>query len=1215
MVGRSPLAELEDLIPPPPKHTPESVARNYFAAELEGHQAKNVAKSADTVVILHDSVYGHRYSRRWTKKAEMADITTIVERPERINACILGLSMAYVCLGERHADGQYPPHPSKDPLEIPDIPFRIQKTARRLPLSSQAVTNVHGAQWMQELKIMCDNAESRLAGNGKELTRPDVHRGTGEKPTPFHEGDLYLCSESLEAMEGSLGAVCEGVDAVFEGSASGKGPFRAFVVIRPPGHHCSANYPSGFCWVNNGHVGIQHAALEHGLTHAAIIDFDLHHGDGSQAIAWEMNKKAMKSRKKVSIGYFSLHDIKSYPCEKGDQEKVTNASVCIENAHNQNIWNVHLQPWKSEAEFWELYETKYLVLLEKTRNYLRAETDRVRKSPNGPKAKGAIFLSAGFDASEWESSGMQRHVVNVPTEFYARLTRDVVRLAAEEGCGVDGRVISVLEGGYSDRALSTGVLSHLSGMTAGEPVVIKKEPSPNGLGYEMVQKIGTYDGHRKRESVTLGNLSYDPAWWSVQRLEQLDLVVNPLPLVEVKKPRDGPAPTYSSPTQSFIAKVIVPARRTSSGMSRINGSPRATSRPPSPPPPEVDWTIAAHELSKLLIPTDRRTTSYQPDELAAEVTRTRRERQTVTVDELSNSLDQVNLNNPRTLRTRTTTKPLTETEEEHDSGKPPQKRSDRRKTDIGVAVLAAEKATARSHTPIPVPVPSYTRGSSNRRASIASTTGSALSEAQGPVARGRRVTSGINSAQSRPATAQSIRPESSASVRNAPNASISVNKSRPSAPSRTEPSKVSRRKKSPLNDTGLNLEEPVKAPLISNTAVASRKLAIKPSSMDKLVEDLAQADLGPPEELKTEKPKSRTKHVSKATGIKPANIEGLTETMGGVSLGKPKVRPAGKAPIAKTTDIDSLAKEIKAMEIRAQAQSKGASTATVTKRPITIDLKSLTERAKNYASSTSGTPIATTPNADVKVESLVCEVKNIDPSTSSKQTPRLEKSNMGQGMKEEASLGSLPETQVKDETKEKSSSEPQALASTSSNIVNQGQRYMESLDALDKQEGDKRRPKATTPHEVSELKAEPVQDGILPVKKEESSAENDASTPVISAFEDLSIHDQAFAVPLPASSPLGPSTMKAENSPKDVNGFIAYKPQGPPPESVKQEEPLRWLPPNTVTPSPMKKGDLPVFSSTGPIPFGVPKTNRAAKQVKKEEGDTIWDVPETPRRY
>jgi histone deacetylase HOS3 len=495
-------------------------------------------------------------------------LSTIVERPERIHASILGVSVAYVRLGERHAEGQNPIHPKEDPANIRSIPFRIRKTTRRLPLSSPAVTNVHGVKWMEELKMMCDAAEAKLAMNGKELTRPEMARSPEQgAPSKLHEGDLYLCSESLNAMEGALGAVCEAVDAVFQGTANGTGPLRAFVTIRPPGHHCSASYPSGFCWVNNVHVGIAHAALAHGLTHAAIIDFDLHHGDGSQSIAWDHNTRSQTlpknaaAWKKTSIGYFSLHDINSYPCEMGDEEKVKNASLCVENAHGQSIWNVHLQPWKSEGEFWELYETKYAVLLEKTRSFLRAHTERLRalpsSLPNAPVPKAAIFLSAGFDASEWESAGMQRHKVNVPTEFYARLARDVVKLAAEADCSVGGRVISVLEGGYSDRALSSGVLSHLSGLAGGDPVGLQVEPDISGLGYEMAMKAGVLNGVNANSEFPAAVRPYDATWWALPQLEQLDGTINPsAPMAEPKKPKEGPPPTYYSPTQSFSAKIV-----------------------------------------------------------------------------------------------------------------------------------------------------------------------------------------------------------------------------------------------------------------------------------------------------------------------------------------------------------------------------------------------------------------------------------------------------------------------------------------------------------------------------------------------------------------------------------------------------------------------------------------------------------------------------------
>ncbi|KAF7555818.1 hypothetical protein G7Z17_g1872 [Cylindrodendrum hubeiense] len=611
-------------VPEKPRPTASSIAEDFFKAELEAHHGSVATRQTQAIVILHDAVYGHRFSRPRTSRSALA---TIVERPERVKAAVLGVSTAYVRLGGRHCEGTYPVHPRLNAHDLPSIPFRIQKTSRRLSLLSQAVTNVHGAKWMEELKMMCNAAEAKLAMGGKELQRPEMNRGTPAPPEKFHEGDLYLCAESLDAMEGALGAVCEAVDAVF---SPDPGPQRAFVAIRPPGHHCSASYPSGFCWVNNVHVGIMHAVLNHGVTHAAIIDIDLHHGDGSQAIAWEHNTRATMAPKnaaawkKSSIGYFSVHDINSYPCEQGDEEKVKNASLCIDNAHGQTVWNVHLQSWKTEADFWQLYESKYTVLLGKVRNYLQNQAERLKLSNQPPKA--AIFFSAGFDASEWESAGMQRHQVNVPTEFYARIAQDVIKLAAEEGLYVDGRIISVLEGGYSDRALFSGVFSHLSGL-AGDQNVDQPLHTTGGLGFEMGQKIGVVPEQEETEMHQTPSLdsvhSYDPSWWAGQRLDELEGIMAPPP----SPPRTSSisSPTYFSPTHASTAKVVEPLRMRRS-LSNLSGT---ASRPPSPPPPEVPWTVAAHELSKLLIPSDRQTDSCKPEDLNAEASRARRDRQSL----------------------------------------------------------------------------------------------------------------------------------------------------------------------------------------------------------------------------------------------------------------------------------------------------------------------------------------------------------------------------------------------------------------------------------------------------------------------------------------------------------------------------------------------------------------------------------------------------------
>ncbi|KAI9653773.1 MAG: hypothetical protein M1829_001136 [Trizodia sp. TS-e1964] len=632
---KSPLSGIVDE-PNIPAITPASIASTHFREELERHVEDDVGAGAapKTIVVLHDSCYGHRYSRPRTSRFNLA---TIVERPERIHASVIGISAAYVRLGGRHIDGPHPPHPRRNPRLLPSLPFRIRKTTRKVALTSPAVAAVHGLKWMEELKVMCVAAESKLSLNGLELVRPPLVHGKGQdedERLALHEGDLYLCSESLNALEGAVGAVCEAVDAIFQGTSGGKSaPKRSFVTIRPPGHHCSSSYPSGFCWINNVHVGIAHAALSHGLTHAAIIDFDLHHGDGSQDITWAHNArvarlpKSASSTKKSAIGYFSLHDINSYPCEMGDEEKIQNASLCIENAHGQTVWNVHLQAWKTEAEFWELYETRYLVLIEKARGFLRSHYQRLPAAPgNHQQPKAAIFLSAGFDASEWESPGMQRHKVNVPTDFYARLTRDIVRLAEEEGTGVDGRIVSVLEGGYSNRALSSGILSHLSGLVGGEPVAIKKGEEEGGLGYEMGKRLGYSDDDNllAEASSTPESVRFDPAWWALHRLEELEALTHPPPAPpSPKRGKSAAVSTYSSPTQSFAAKVVSsPKVYRKSSASSLSGS-----RAPSPPLPEVDWATAAHELSKLLIPTNRQTFSCSPEELSvAESNRIKRDR-------------------------------------------------------------------------------------------------------------------------------------------------------------------------------------------------------------------------------------------------------------------------------------------------------------------------------------------------------------------------------------------------------------------------------------------------------------------------------------------------------------------------------------------------------------------------------------------------------------
>ena len=868
--------------------TAASVAREFFQKELNIHHSlpESTVDIPKTVVILHDACYGHRFSRPRTSKA---NLSTIVERPERIHAGILGISTAYVRLGGRHAEAKHAPHLKTDLRTIQHIPFRIRKTSRSVSLTSQAVTNVHGMKWMEELKVMCEGAETKLALNGKELTRPASQVGEKEelaKPK-LHEGDLYLCSESLNALEGALGGVFEGIDTVFAET----GPQRAFVCIRPPGHHCSASYPSGFCWLNNVHVGIAHASAMHGLTHAAIIDFDLHHGDGSQAIAWAHNAKVASmpkntsASKKTSIGYFSLHDINSYPCEYGDEDKVRNASLCLENAHGQSVWNVHLQPWKSDLEFWGLYENRYSVLIAKARDYLRVQTERLRTSPSFPRPKAAIFLSAGFDASEWESSGMQRHKVNVPTDFYARFTRDVVNLAEEAGLGVEGRVISVLEGGYSDRALTSGILSHLSGLAEASDNAAKGTAS-NGLGYEMSERLGQLDLHGDRPRAVADHLeTVDAAWWALPRLEELESLANPPPFAPPpKKLRNAVASTYTSPTQSYTAKIVtsVQSRRSPSG-SGVPPLPRSSShanlRAPTPPPPEVNWATAAHELSKLLVPTDRQTRSCKPEELNAEASRARRDRQS-TIGLPSETI--IIESKRRQLRDRKSKVP-NYTAEEDEEGQKPVSRASRRKTIADLGSLD-QMVPGKSQVPTEAGFQRSTE-QSRRRLSSSSTVGSVNGERR-PSVTSSTLAVGVGT---EPPKATRRRSSSSLSIR--PGSSVS-----------NQPQK------------DIPAAKKVRAPATTRTAMAKGPVTMEvppvprvPSaySTASTSEDLPSSTLGGPSAIKqplTTNEDSKNKDVdSLASGLKKMSIKLKVPSKEEQEIREAKKKPATRPPRKPTT--------------------------------------------------------------------------------------------------------------------------------------------------------------------------------------------------------------------------------------------------------------------------------------------------------------------------
>ncbi|WFD43292.1 histone deacetylase [Malassezia psittaci] len=358
----------------------------------------------------------------------------------------------------------------------------------------------------------------------------DLRMHPSEIPQSLPQGDLYLCGPhalgtqdtrkggSYEAISHALGASIEAVDRVVAGSLavphenqnvqaictqkqdtkssaeSFNAPLiparRAFVLTRPPGHHCNGANPQGFCWVNNVIVAAAHAHAEHQIDRVIVLDIDLHHGNGTQGLAWRINadaqkrdtdraaglaahRRATRARKydrtesyeklleeeaivgprPLRICYTSLHDIESFPCEDGDPDLIRDASVCIGGAHGQWIWNVHLETHRNDAEFERLYSSRYTALFDKARDFV--------KNTHAYAPRTLVMISCGFDACAYEYPGMQRHGKFVPAWFYARFAKDAAKLADEVA---DGKLISLLEGGYSDRALASGALAHTSGL-------------------------------------------------------------------------------------------------------------------------------------------------------------------------------------------------------------------------------------------------------------------------------------------------------------------------------------------------------------------------------------------------------------------------------------------------------------------------------------------------------------------------------------------------------------------------------------------------------------------------------------------------------------------------------------------------------------------------------------------------------------------------------
>ena len=233
----------------------------------------------------------------------------------------------------------------------------------------------------------------------------------GVEKEPY--ADTILCPQSKKAILRACGAGIESANELMSGVTK-----RLFCAVRPPGHHAETTRANGFCFINNVAVTARYLQSKFNLKKIAIIDFDVHHGNGTQEIFY--NDK--------SVFYGSIHQHPLFPGTGKENETGVG-----------NIFNAPIASDITRDEFIEIFETKIL----KNVDLFEPEV---------------ILISAGFDAHKRDPLAG----INLESEDYYTLTQNIVEIAMRH---CNGRVISFLEGGYDLHALSECIEAHLKALS------------------------------------------------------------------------------------------------------------------------------------------------------------------------------------------------------------------------------------------------------------------------------------------------------------------------------------------------------------------------------------------------------------------------------------------------------------------------------------------------------------------------------------------------------------------------------------------------------------------------------------------------------------------------------------------------------------------------------------------------------------------------------
>ncbi|MDA9072053.1 histone deacetylase family protein [Candidatus Pelagibacter sp.] len=239
-----------------------------------------------------------------------------------------------------------------------------------------------------------------------------VEKSFPEKGLSFLDGDTIVSPGSREATSDAVGSIITAIDGV-----QNKEFKNAFCAVRPPGHHAKKNKAMGFCIYNNVAVGANYLIEKYKLSKIAIIDFDVHHGNGTQDIFYD-NEKVL---------YISTHQFPFYPGSGTEQEK----------GKYNNIFNIPLPAGTTSVEYLSAYE----YVLKKISEF----------KPE------FILLSAGFDAHKNDPLAQ----FQLESKDFYEITRRTLELSKLYS---DGKVVSILEGGYDLLALQESTEMHVKAL-------------------------------------------------------------------------------------------------------------------------------------------------------------------------------------------------------------------------------------------------------------------------------------------------------------------------------------------------------------------------------------------------------------------------------------------------------------------------------------------------------------------------------------------------------------------------------------------------------------------------------------------------------------------------------------------------------------------------------------------------------------------------------